>query len=180
MKKYIYLKYLLTRILISIILVLIISIFIKYNDNNIEYINKYLFKESIHFNKINNLFNKSISNIIKEDNSNILVSNIDNLYNLEYSSSREYTTFNTGSDYIVNSLSSGTLVYKGNIDNYEDVIIIQGNDLVDIWYIGIKNSNVNLYDYISKNTIIGTTKEEELKIKLLKDGNLLSYEEYIK
>ena len=63
-----YLKNLFTRILISIILVLSISIYIKHDSNNIEYINKYLFTESIPFTKINNLFKDNLGSVIPEYN----------------------------------------------------------------------------------------------------------------
>ena len=81
---------------------------------------------------------------------------------------------------MVNSLSGGLVVYKGNKDNLGNTVIIQGNDGVDIWYIGVVDSNINLYDYINKDSIIGNTEGEYLKLKLVKNGNTISYEEYIK
>ena len=54
-KKIKYLKNLITRILLSIILIISISIFIKYNDENILLVEKYFFEDNIKFTKINNL-----------------------------------------------------------------------------------------------------------------------------
>lgn len=176
-----YLKNLFTRVLISIILVLSISIYIKNDSNNIEYINKYLFTESIPFTKINNLFKDNLGSVIPEYNKHdITVNKVDSLINLDYSTSGEYTSINTGINYMVNSLSGGLVVYKGNKDNLGNTVIIQGNDGVDIWYIGVVDSSINLYDYINKDSIIGNTEGEYLKLKLVKNGNTISYEEYIK
>lgn len=176
-----YLKNLFTRVLISIILVLSISIYIKHDSNNIEYINKYLSTESIPFTKINNLFKDNLGSVIPEYNKHdITVNKVDSLINLDYSTSGEYTSINTGINYMVNSLSGGLVVYKGNKDNLGNTVIIQGNDGVDIWYIGVVDSNINLYDYINKDSIIGNTEGEYLKLKLVKNGNTISYEEYIK
>ena len=176
-----YLKNLFTRVLISIILVLSISIYIKHDSNNIEYINKYLFTESIPFTKINNLFKDNLGSVIPEYNKHdITVNKVDSLINLDYSISGEYTSINTGINYMVNSLSGGLVVYKGNKDNLGNTVIIQGNDGVDIWYIGVVDSSINLYDYINKDSIIGNTEGEYLKLKLVKNGNTISYEEYIK
>lgn len=179
-KKYTYIRNLFTRVLISIIFILGVSIYIKYDSNNIEYINKYLFNESIPFTKINNIFKSNIGTIIPNDTSDILVSKNDSIKNLDYTIKDDYVYINTGINYMVNSLSGGIVVYKGNKDNLGNTIIVQGNDGVDIWYIGVVDSNIKLYDYIKTSSLLGNTESEYLKLKLVKEGNNYSYEEYIK
>ena len=53
-------------------------------------------------------------------------------------------------------------------------------DGVDIWYGNIENVNFSLYDYIEKNALLGSAKEEIIYFVVQKDGQYLDYEEYKK
>ena len=81
---------------------------------------------------------------------------------------------------VISSLQSGIIVYIGDKDKYNNTIIVQGNDGIDYWYGNIDNVNINLYDYITKDTILGNSKDNYIYL-VLKNGNeIVKYDEFIK
>ena len=72
------------------------------------------------------------------------------------------------------------VIFVGEKENYGNVVIIEGIDGIDIWYGNMETTTVKLYDYIEKNTYLGTTKENILYLIYQKDGKFLNYEEYLK
>ena len=81
-----------------------------------------------------------------------------------------------GSNYAVPVLESGIVVYKGEKDNYGNTIIVQQINGIDMWYGNIIDSNVKLYDYVTKGSILGNCNDY-LYVVFKKDGNVLPYEE---
>ena len=50
---------------------------------------------------------------------------------------------------------------------------------MDYWYSNLDNLSVNLYDYIEKSVLIGTSKDENIYLTFVKNGEYIDYEEYI-
>ncbi len=82
-------------------------------------------------------------------------------------------------NYLVPSLESGMVVFIGDKDNYPNTIIIEQVNGINVWYSNIENINVNLYDYIDKGTLLGSTINDELYLVYKKDGKTLDYNDYI-
>ena len=80
---------------------------------------------------------------------------------------------------MIPSIESGIVVFIGEKENYGNTIIIQGVDGVDIWYGNTDNTNVKLYDYVEKGSMIAMTKTEDLYLVFQKDGKFLDYKKYI-
>ena len=78
----------------------------------------------------------------------------------------------------MNALNSGIVVFIGEKENYGNVVIVQGIDGVDIWYGNITNVNLSLYDYVEKNSILGSSSDDHIYFVIQKDNNYLDYEEY--
>jgi len=166
-----------TKILLSIIFVLISSIYIKCsNENKLNY-QKIFINTSIPFTKINNLYNKYLGDIIPNFQVD-LKSSVSNIDDLEYVDSYLNGSILKVNNSYVSALSSGMVVFIGEKQGYNKVIIIQGNDGVDITYGNIDNTNLNIYDYVKKGDVISTVKDSTLYLVLLKDNNYLKYEEY--
>lgn len=179
-KKIKYLKNLITRILLSIILIISISIFIKYNDENILLVEKYFFEDNIKFTKINNLYEEYMGKIIPDVNNNTeLVFSSEEIKSKEYEKYKDGFKINLSKNQIISSFNGGIVVFIGEKENYDNTIIIQGNDGIDYWYGGITNIAINLYDYIEKDTLIGETKNDYLYLVFQKDGKYLNYEEVL-
>lgn len=180
-KSFNYLKRLISRTLIAIILLLIGIIFYKTDTSNKELINKYLYEDNWDFINVKNIFEDKIGKIIpvSKTNSELVMSNGDFTTN-PYVFKNDLTIFSLKEDTNITTLCGGIVVFMGNKDNLGNTIIIQGNDGIDIWYSNITNSNISLYDYVDKNTIIGESVNKSITLKISKNGNFISYEEYIK
>ena len=179
-KKIRYLKNLITRFLLSIILVLITSILIKVDDNNVLLIDKYIFKDSIEFTKINNWYKDNIGSIIPNNANNAsMVFSSDELKKNKYEEYLDGVKINIDKSSPISLLMGGIVVFNGEKAGYGHTLILQGNDGIDYWYGGLTNLNVNLYDYIEKDTLIGEAENNYLYLVLEKDGKYLNYDEYI-
>lgn len=179
-KKIKYLKNLVTRILLSIILIISISIFIKVNENNEYLIKEYVFKDSLKFTKINNWYQDKFGSLIPKikDNTDLVFSNSD-IKTSNYSDYLDGVKISLDKSSPISILNGGIVVFIGNQEGYGNTVIIQGNDGIDYWYGGITNTNINLYDYLEKDTLIGEAKENFIYLVLQKDNKFLNYEEYI-
>ncbi len=180
-KKIKYLKGLITRILLSIILVISICIFIKVDNKYENIINNYIFKDSLEFTKINKWYQDNFGKVIPavKDNTDLVFSSND-LQSSKYEKYQDGVKFSLSKNSPVSLLNGGIVVFIGEKDNYGNTLILQGNDGIDYWYGGITNVNVNLYDYLEKDTLIGETSADYLYLVLQKDNQYMSYEEYLK
>ena len=173
-------KYL-SKILISIIFLLASIIYIKFSDNNKNIYENIFLENSISFTKVNDWYQKYFGNVIPVPN----VVEEQSVFNedLSFKSKENYlngSLITVSSDYMIPSLQSGIVVFIGEKEGYNNTIIVQGNDGVDIWYGNIDNTNLNLYDYIKKGDLLGNVKDNSLYLVFMKDNNYITYEEYNK
>lgn len=82
-------------------------------------------------------------------------------------------------NYLVPNLESGLVVFLGEKEGYGNTVIIQQVNGVDVWYSNMKNSNVKLYDYVEKGSLIGEVEGTSLTLVFKKEGNVLNYEDYL-
>jgi hypothetical protein len=172
-----YISNLFTRTLLSIILLLICAIFIEYSDNNLLIFKNKLFNETLAFTKINELYTKYFGNIIPSSTITQPVFNTTSNYLdiAEYNNSYK-VTLNSNTMQI---LESGIIVFIGDKDDLGKTIIVQGTDGVDIWYSNINNCDLTIYDYVSKDTILGDVNDNLVILTFMEDGNYINYEKYI-
>ena len=169
------------KILVCSILVLIFLILMKQNADFKNYINKYVFKDNISFAYINNLYNKYFGDILPS----YKTEDVEPVFNekLEYKNYNKYYdgySLEVSNNYLVPIIESGIVVYIGEMENYKNVIIIEGIDGVDIWYGNIKNNNVKLYDYVNKGDFLGEVDNNNLYLVFEKNKEYLKFEEYFK
>ena len=67
----------------------------------------------------------------------------------------------------------------GNKDNYGKTIIVQQVNGIDLWYVGVENSNLKIYDYIEKGSLLGETISNEMYLFFSKSGEFLNYQDYL-
>ena len=180
-KDYKKLKKYISKILISIIFLLVSIIYIKLSDNNKKFYESIFLENSISFTKVNDWYQKYFGNVIPVPNvvDDTPVFNED----LTYKDKTDYlngSLITVSNDYMVPVMQSGIVVFIGEKEGYNNTIIIQGIDGVDIWYGNIDNTNLNLYDYVKKGDLIGNVKDNSLYLVFMKDNNYISYEEYNK
>lgn len=176
-----YLKGLISRILITIILVLGSIIYTNISNDNKKLYKKYVLENSLSFTKINNLYNDLFGEIdfLKKNKSD----STPVFNNISYTSIENYKNgvkLNVNTNETISVITSGIVVFIGEKEELGNTIIIQGNDGVDIWYSNITDTNIKVYDYIEKGSILGTSNSNELYLTILKEGKYLNYEEYIK
>lgn len=171
-----------SKILLAIIFFLSSAIFINYSTKNRNLYEKYVFTDSISFQKFQNIYQKYFGKIIPKTNKQNTQTVFADTSTKEVQINKYYdgVMLTYPETQTINSLKSGIVVFSGNKDNYGNVLIVQGVDGADIWYGNISNISVKLYDYVDKNTVLGQTTDNISYIVINKDGKYLNYEEYIK
>ena len=162
-----------SKILISLIIVFSSLIFTSISENNKNLFKKYVFEKTFNFIEFKSLYNKLSGT--KINNEQLVFSDV-----IEYESKEKYLD---GEKYLVKentpvkSLVGGVVVFTGEKENYNKCIIIQGNNGYDFLYGNLDNIDVNLYDYISNEKIIGSSLNE-FYLVISKDDKYYTYEEY--
>lgn len=178
-------KYLLSffsKILISAIIFLVVLIVTKRDDSLKSKINEKVFKTNFSFATVNKWYKDTFGEILPFDN---LVSEKDvSVFNekITYKANSLYkdgVKLTVTDKYLVPILQSGIVVFMGAKENYGQTIIIQQVDGIDVWYSNIDASNINLYDYVEKGTLLGEAKGDYIYLVFQKDGKFLDYKEYI-
>lgn len=163
---------LLKRTIIAIILFFFFCILI---DNNI--ISKNIIYENIiDFSYFRSKTNILLGNILNKKD--IFVSS----EKIRYKSIQKYHNsyrLEVDSSYVLKSMDNGVVVFIGNKEKLGPTVIINCDDGTNIWYSNLENISVNLYDYIAKDNIIGSSKDDYIYLTFIKDNEYQSYEEYL-
>lgn len=168
-----------THVLIAIIFILVSLIYTNWSENNYNQYKKAVFETTLSFTSINEWYEKYFGSAlpIELKEPTIPVNNTKNeILNVTKYLNGVEAHVTKGSS--ISSLNSGILVFLGEKDGYGNTAIIQGIDGVDIWYGNIENVNLSLYDYVEKNTLIGSAKTDSFYYVFQKDDQFLDYEEY--
>ena len=169
------------KILISFILAITCLIIMKNNNEFKKFIEKNVFHDNISFAYINNIYNKYFGKVLPS----LQIEEVTPVFNekLEYKNVNKYFDgykLEVSNSYLVPIIESGLVVYSGNMENYGNVVIIEGIDGVDIWYGNINNINVKLYDYVNKGEFLGEVTDNSLYLVFEKNKEYLKFEDYIK
>lgn len=175
-----YIKNLFSRIFLSITLLLSILILCNMNSSIKTFIKENLFETDFKFSTITKLYNKYFLNInnesIKENSA------VASVKSIEYTESEKYldgVKLITSSNYPIKIIASGIVVFIGEKEGYGNTIIIQQSNGVDVWYGNISDVSVKLYDYVEKDTIVGTSTNF-IYLVFQKNGVFQDYNEFIK
>lgn len=177
-------RMILYKLLFSAVLLLLTLIIVKNDPTIKEVLKENIYDNNISFMLINNIYNKYLGTIIPFQNFFPLDSTIEVFNeNLTYKEIIEYSDgilLSVSDNYLIPVIESGLVVFIGNKDEYGYTIIIQGIDGVDIWYSNVEDINVSLYDYVTKAKPLAHAIDNELILVFNKEGEYLSYDEYIK
>lgn len=174
-----YIKSLFSRCLICIIIFLVISIICNFNDKNLLWFKNNIFNKQINLAYFNNIYKKYIGNYLPFD---IYEEQLVMKEGLVYTSKEKYlngVSLDVGKNYNLYTLKGGIVVFIGDKKDLGNTVIIQGTDGIDYWYSNIENLSVNLYDYIEKDIILGTSIDNKVYLTFVKDGKYIDYEEFI-
>ena len=175
-----YAKGLLSRSLFAIIFVLGSIIFTNISDSNKELYQKYVLEDSLEFTKINELYQNIFGTVdITKDNHSDAETVFGSITYTNIESFKNGSKLTVGMNEVVSAITSGIVVFIGEKDELGNTIIIQGNDGVDIWYSNITDTDIKVYDYVEAGSILGTSNSEDIYLTISKDGQFMSYEEYM-
>ena len=175
-----YAKGLLSRSLFAIIFVLGSVIFTNISDSNKELYQKYVLEDSLEFTKINELYQNIFGTVdITKDNHSDAETVFGSITYTNIESFKNGSKLTVGMNEVVSAITSGIVVFIGEKDELGNTIIIQGNDGVDIWYSNITDTDIKVYDYVEAGSILGTSNSEDIYLTISKDGQFMSYEEYM-
>ena len=175
-----YVKGLLSRSLFAIIFVLGSVIFTNISDSNKELYQKYVLEDSLEFTKINELYQNIFGTVdITKDNHSDAETVFGSITYTNIESFKNGSKLTVGMNEVVSAITSGIVVFIGEKDELGNTIIIQGNDGVDIWYSNITDTDIKVYDYVEAGSILGTSNSEDIYLTISKDGQFMSYEEYM-
>lgn len=164
-------KYL-NRILLSLIIFFFICLAIDYKLIDCELVTKNTFD----FSYIRSKTNILLGNLFIKKNQYVSSEKI------RYKAIEEYLNgykLLVDKNYVIKSIDNGVVTFIGNIEGLGKTVIINCDDGTNISYANLENISVKLYDYINKNTIIGSTLDNNLYLSFEKNKEYLSYEEYI-
>lgn len=166
---------LLSQFLLAVIFVLGSLIVTNFSNNIRRIYADDILNRNMSFSSVNNFYNKYIGG--KKNEEDVVVANYD-INDKNYEKVNDSYKFKVGSEYPVTILSPGIIVYIGDKDELGSTVIVQGNDGIDIWYSNVYVTDYSIYDYVSKDTIIGVNNDDYYMITIMKDGQPLAYEEY--
>jgi len=175
-------KKIITIILICTIIFLLLGITSKKDIKYKEIIRKNLYEESISFTKFENLYNKYLGGIfpiesIKKNNTTPVFNE-----NLTYETITKHydgAKLKVTNNYLIPNQENGIITYIGKKENYGNVIIVETEKNLNIWYGNVCNYNVKLYDHLNKGDIIGETCTSELYLVYKQNNQVLDYNKYI-
>lgn len=175
-------KKIFSRFLILVIFFLVNLIFIKGNSRYREFVYSKIYGSNLSFAKIKEFYNKYLGGVEALDG---IVSDTKQVFNenLSFKSKMDYkdgVKLLLEDNYLVPVLEEGLVIFSGEKDGYGNVIIIGGANDVNIWYGNMANSQVKLYDYVEKGSLLGEVNDNTLYIVYEKDGEFLDYNEFIK
>lgn len=169
----------LNRILLSSIILLVVLCITKVNSNFKDWIHKNVYQTNFSFAKINNIYEKYFGSIFPISDINTTTPVFDE--KLTYSKEEAYkegVKLTVADNYLVPVIESGIVVFMGNKDNYGNVIIIQQVNGIDIWYVGVENTSIKIYDYIEKGSLLGEATSNEIYLYYQQKGEFLDYKKY--
>ena len=181
--KYIkYLRSLIIRSMAVILMFFILGILSKSNKQYKNIIIHNVYEKNLTFSKIKNIYQKYLGGIEpleKAINNNQPVFH-EELEYFENSLYRDGVQLKVTKNYLVPIQNEGMVIYIGEKEYYDNTIIIEGVDGIDIWYGNLENTSVKLYDYVEKGKYLGTTKNDILYLAYQKDGKFINPKEYLK
>ncbi|MCI6266822.1 MAG: M23 family metallopeptidase [Erysipelotrichaceae bacterium] len=171
----------LMKSLICIILFLVMAIICKSNVQYKDYIKSRLYEDRISFSSFKKFYDQYLGGVfpIEEVSSgNINYVFHDTLMYDAVSSYEEGVALTVSSHYLIPSIEEGIVVYIGEKEKYNQVIMIENKDGIDIWYGNVCNFAVKLYDTVSAGTYLGESCDSTLYLVYTKGNQYLDYEDY--
>lgn len=165
--------------LIVVIFFLLASIYINISSDNKKKLKNIVYKNNLSFARIYGMYQKYLGEIIpfKTNNEIKKVSGESFKYN-SVGKEGNFYLFKVDAGENISAFKSGIVIEKKKDKTYGNIVKIQDKQGVIITYGNLTNVSVFLYDYVSKDEIIGVC-EEKVYLMFQKNGKYLKYDEFI-
>ncbi|MBQ7137150.1 MAG: M23 family metallopeptidase [Bacilli bacterium] len=169
-----------TKILICLILFISFLIVIKINPKLKDKIYQVVYEDHFSFAYVNNLYKKYFGSVLPFEN----IAPTEEVFNekITYDTASVYkdgVVLEVSNNYLVPVIESGIVVFIGDKEGYGNTIIVQQTNGVDVWYGNIISTDIKIYDYIEKGTLLGEVTGNKIYLVFQKEGKYLNYKEYI-
>lgn len=172
-------KRIIYRVLLVAVFVIFGTLIINKSKKIKDQVYDKVYVNYLNFSYMRNLYDTYLGNVIPFQN----MIKDEAVFNekLKY---KDKSVYNNGvklilSNNIVPILDSGIVIYIGNKEGLNKTVIIENIDGVEEWYGNLDNINVNLYDYVKKNDILGDTDNNTLYLEFKKDNKSLDYNKFL-
>lgn len=174
--------YYLIKTLICVCLFLVLGIICKVNINSKNYIQKIFYQDCLDFSNIKVFFDKYLGGVFPFDG--VVTGGIKPVFNedLFYQEAIQYkdgAMLKVDYNYLVPAVNGGIVVYIGKKDGYGNVVIVEGNNGIDIWYGNLCNIMVNIYDVIGDGSYLGESCDNKIYVVYSKKNEFLNYVDYL-
>ena len=170
------------KFFLCVCLFLGLGIICKMDINYRKYLERKLYQESLDFSRVRLFYNKYLGGIFPIENSFnkgiISVFNEKLIYN-NYDDYKDGVSLEVEYNYLVPAIKRGLVIYRGVKEGYGNVVIIEGDDGIDIWYGSLCNIVVELYDFVESGNYIGDVCDNKLYLVYTNENNFLDYKKYL-
>ena len=171
-----------SRVLVTIAIFLFGMILVK---SDVSFKNKILdnvYNKQFKFVQLGEIYQKYFGNILSIDK--VLVDEKpvfqEKLSYLKSSKYKDGVKLTVDENYMVPILESGIVIFLGEKKGYGNTVVVEQVDGIDVYYSNVSVSNIKLYDYVEKGSLIGEVIDTNLYLAFQKEGNFVDYKEYIK
>ena len=171
-----------SRFLVLVVITLAFLIALKSNAELRDFVYKNVFQNNMSFAKINELYKKYFGSSLPLTDNVTREADVVSSEKIEYSKIKDYkegAALTVDEGYAVPFMDSGLIIFAGEKEGYGNTIVVQRPDNVEVWYANLATTNVSLYDYVKKGSIVGEVKDNTLYMVFIKEGKTLDYKEYL-
>lgn len=170
----------LNKVLICVVLFLV-GLIVSRNMTYKDYLYKYVYSYNLSFAEIENLYKKYFGNVIPEVGKKQQTAEVFS-DTFAYESLEEIeggVQFKVSKESPISALESGLVIFHGEKEGYGSTLIIEQVDGVEAWYIGIGNIDLEIYDYVSKGSVLGSATDGIVSFYFKKKGETVDYKNYV-
>ena len=169
------------KMFVCILIVLIGLITLKGNQE-LKHDVKDIIENKFSVSRINNFYKRHFGDILPFESLTKSKSALVFDQKINYKKIKKYKNgvkIYTEKNFLVPNIKEGIVIFVGNKKGIGKTVIVEQTDGTLTLYGKLKNTSVNVYDYIEKKELIGEA-DNYFYLCFKKDGKYLDYKEYIK
>lgn len=170
------------RVLLCVLLFLVALILTK-NKVYKEQIYKYVYSYQFPFMELEQIYEKYFGKLLPDVNhekkgGETMVSSSVMTYE-ELEEIPDGVRLKVGKGNVVSAVESGLVLFVGEKDGYGTTLVLEQVDGNEAWYVGVDVHDIELYDYIEKESIVGSSKDEYISMYFKRKGESIDYKNYL-